>query len=229
MLRRAGHTEAAVDLARLAGLTPAGVICEIVNDDGTMARLPELLEFAARARPGAGLHRPARRVPPPARDDRSSGIAEARLPDRPRRVASAFGYRTMLDGTETSRSSGCIGDSDDGEDVLARRALGVPDRRCVRLAALRLRRAAGRGHGGDRGRGPRRGALPARARGPRHRAAHKLQAYELQDAGADTVDANLELGLPADARDYGSARRCWPTWACARCACSPTTRPSAPA
>ena len=77
VLRRRGHTEAAVDLARLAGLTPAGVLAEIVNDDGTMARLPRAARVCRRARPRADLDRAADLLPPPARAGRQQGRGDA--------------------------------------------------------------------------------------------------------------------------------------------------------
>ena len=116
MLRRPGHTEAAVDLARLAGLPEAGVLAEVVNDDGTMARLPELRDVRERPWPGPDLHRAARRVPPAHRTPahpRGADQAAERL-----RPWQAFGYRHEIDGTEYLAL--VLGDVADGADVLTR-------------------------------------------------------------------------------------------------------------
>ncbi|WP_043738836.1 bifunctional 3,4-dihydroxy-2-butanone-4-phosphate synthase/GTP cyclohydrolase II [Nocardia asiatica] len=202
VLGRPGHTEAAVDLVRLAGLRPAGVIAEVVRDDGSMARLPELLTMARvhgipiisiadligyRHRIESGVAR----------------IVETRLPTRfgDFRV---IGYRDeTTDAEHLALVFGAPGD----EDVLTRihsecltgDAFGSLRCDCGEQLDAALRAVAAEGRGvvvylrGQEGRGV--GLL------------NKLRAYELQDQGADTVDANLRLGLPVDARRYDAAAR----------------------
>ena len=138
VLKRAGHTEAAVDLARLAGLIPAGVICEISNEDGTMARVPELIPYAARH--GLKMITIAQLIEHRRRTERliERGTA-ARLPTEFGEW-SAVGYRSILDGKH--HLAMVKGDVDGAARRAGARALGVPHRRRLRLAALRLRRAA---------------------------------------------------------------------------------------
>ncbi|WP_073222549.1 bifunctional 3,4-dihydroxy-2-butanone-4-phosphate synthase/GTP cyclohydrolase II [Streptomyces sp. NBRC 110465] len=203
VLVRNGHTEAAVDLARLAGLRPAGAIVEIAGEDGVMLRLPELIPFARKHGLTIisieDLIAYRRSNEPTVRRE-----ARTRLPTAFGDF-TAYGYRSIADGVE--HVALVHGDIGDGEDVLVRIHSECltgdifQSQRCdcgpQLHASMRRITEAGRGVvvylRGHEGRGI--GLLS------------KLRAYELQERGVDTLDANLELGLPADARDYAAGAR----------------------